>query len=351
MIAPRDSFLRQAEACRSMGSPFTATVCEVLADTLTHKTKFGSRILDWPNDPIDDALPLRAAGALNWLARQGLEPELSAQYPPHARGATADLATAIIEAIRRHDDQLAAFLDSAPQTNEIGRSAVILSGALEITRQSNLPLATYEIGASAGLNLIFDQYRYSLGNSLWGLPDASIHLAPEWQGSELPTANLQIGGRSACDLNPIDIESAADRERMLAYIWPDQTHRLVRTERAFALAASLPWRVEKADADDWVEQHFQTPEPGTVKTLIHTVVWQYLPLEIRTRIEKQMTQTGQQATPDAPIAWLRLEPDGNAPGGAIILTLWPGGEPRTIGRADFHGRWINLFETPPNQLP
>jgi hypothetical protein len=334
-----------------MGSPFTATVCEVLADTLSHKTKFGTRVLDWPNDPIDDGLPLRAAGALNWLARQGLTPELSAQYPPQAPQPIADLSASILKAISCHDDKLTAFLDSAPQTNEIGRSAIILTGALEITRQTNLPLATYEIGASAGLNLIFDQYRYTLGGTTWGLPDASIHLAPEWQGSELPTANLQLASRSACDLNPLDIENATDRERMLAYIWPDQTHRLIRTEKAFALAASQPWRVEKADAADWVEQHFQTAEPGTVKTLVHTVVWQYLPFETRTRIEQQMTLTGQQATPDAPIAWLRLEPDGNSPGGAIILTLWPGGKPRTIGRADFHGRWINLFETPTNQIP
>jgi len=351
MITPRECFLRQAEACRSMGSPFNATVCEALAQTLNRETQFGTRILDWTGDPVDDALPLRAAGALNWMARQGSDTNLTNQYPPHAPGPTTELSASIVEAIRRHDDKLTAFLDSAPQTNEIGRSAVILTGALEITRQTNLPLATYEIGASAGLNLIFDQYRYTLGGSSWGIPDASVHLAPEWPGAELPTANLQIARRAGCDLNPINIENPDDRERMLAYIWPDQTHRLIRTEKAFALAASQPWRVEKADAAEWVEQHFQVPEPGIVKTLVHTVVWQYLPLEIRTRIEKQMTQCCQLATGDAPIAWLRLEPDGHAPGGAIILTVWPGGETRTVGRADFHGRWINLFESPTNQIP
>ena len=321
-----------------MGSPFTGRVCETLAANLAPDTQFGAKILTWPGDPIEDALPLRAAAGLNWLARQGSDPELTAQYPPNHPG--DELAHAIQTAITRHDAECAAFLDTPPQTNEIGRSAVILTGALEIALQTGLPLATYEIGASAGLNLIFDHYQYDLGGTSWRLPNQPIHLQPEWQGNHPPAADLRIARRAGCDRHPLHPDDANDRERMLAYVWPDQTARLTRTQAAFDLAASLPWRVEQADAADWVENHFARSEAGVVKSLIHTIVWQYLPPTTRQRIQDRLAETGLHATAESPIAWLRLEPDGEAPGAAITLTLWPGGESRTLGRADYHGRWI-----------
>lgn len=55
-----DAFRRQALACRHLGSFFTARVCEALADELTTETAFGARILDWPGNPVNDALALRA---------------------------------------------------------------------------------------------------------------------------------------------------------------------------------------------------------------------------------------------------------------------------------------------------
>ena len=39
------------------------------------------------------------------------------------------------------------------------------------------------------------------------------------------------------------------------------------------------------------------------------------------------------------LAWLRLEADNDAPGGAILLTTFPGGGTEMLGRGDFHGRW------------
>jgi len=347
-MSPHEAFLRQAEACRQMGSPFTGRVCETLAANLDSTTQFGAKILAWPGDPIEDALPLRAAGALNWLARQGFYSELTAQYPPNSPN--EDLARIIKATITRQDAECAAFLDTPPQTNEIGRSAVILTGALEIAHQTGLPLATYEIGASAGLNLIFDHYQYNLGGIPWGSPTAPIHLQPEWQGNDPPTADLKIARRAGCDRHPLHPDNANHRERMLAYIWPDQTARLTRTQAAFDLAASLPYRVEQADAADWIENHFARPEVGVVKTLIHTIVWQYLPSATRQRIHDRLAATGRRATAESPIAWLRLEPDGEAPGAAITLTLWPGGETRTLGRADYHGRWIHFHPHPALQV-
>lgn len=336
----RNDFLRQSLACAALGSPFTGRVCALLAERLTDESRFGRRILDWPGQPQDDALPLRAAGSLNALSRAGLSPSLTAAYPP-AESTDGALWAAIETAIATHDAFLAAFLDSPPQTNEVARSGSILGGCLHLARATGLPIDLHEIGSSAGLNLGFDRYEYDLGSRRWGKAGEGVLIAQAWSGSLPPLdAPLAIRSRRGCDRNPIDPSSDEMRERLLAYIWPDQAARKSRIEAALLSAARSGLKVEKADAADWVEKHFATPAPGAVKLLLHTIVWQYLPLDVKTRIKAAMEKAAAAATPAAPVAWLSVEPDErNLPTAAVTLTLWPSGETRELARADFHGRF------------
>lgn len=336
-----DAFRRQALACRHLGSPFTACVCEALADGLTGETAFGARILGWAGNPVNDALALRAAGALNALARSGDCTMLAAVYPPHETD-DEGLRDAIAAAIAGHDDFLTRFLDSAPQTNEVARSNALLGGALHIAAETGLPMAIREIGSSAGLNLVFDRYAYELGTARWGEADAPVKIAAEWTGALPPLDEpLQVVSRAGCDINPLD--AVRDRERLLAYIWPDQQARLARIAAALTEAARTGVAVEKADAAEWVERHFgQAGEAGVVRVLMHTIVWQYLPAATQARIEAAMVRAGAAATKEAPVAWLRAEPDKiDRMSAAVTLTLWQGGEgeTRALGRSDFHGRW------------
>ena len=131
------------------------------------------------------------------------------------------------------------------------------------------------------------------------------------------------------------------RERLLSYIWPDQTARLQRIEAALAFAAQCGTKVEKADAAEWVERHFATPGmAGHTRVLFHTIVWQYLPRETQARIEEVMEAAAREASQDAPLAWLSMEADEKDPSSASLrLRLWPAGEDVELGRTDFHGRW------------
>ena len=54
-----------------------------------------------------------------------------------------------------------------------------------------------------------------------------------------------------------------------------------------------------------------------------------------------IAKVGEKATAEAPLAWLQMEGDGQAPGVAITLKLWPRGGTRLIGRTDLHGRWVD----------
>ena len=108
---------------------------------------------------------------------------------------------------------------------------------------------------------------------------------------------------------------------------------------ALALAAPKPWRVEKADAADWAEARLAAPPAGQAGVLFHTIVWQYLQEETQRRIRIAIERAAARATSEAPLAWLRMEAEGDPDGAAVRLSIWPGGDDRRIARADFHGRW------------
>lgn len=337
--------LSQAANSTALGSPFTGAVCQVLAEHLDRSSAFGRRILDWPNDPHPDALALRACGALNALARSGNEPALTAAYPPTPIDFDA-LQAAITGAIVRHDDFLTGFLDRPPQTNEVARSALILGGALHLAARVRMPLDLYEMGASASLNLAFDRYRYELGNGrTWGDPGAPVTIRCEWRGSAPPLGeSIRVVSRQGCDANPLDASVEADAARLMSYIWPDQQHRVERTEAALRMARQEGRRAERLDAAEWIEREFAAPQtPGTCRLLFHTIVYQYLPADRQTRVDAALAAAGARATEAAPLAHFAFEtdydPDGHNIGAPMTLRIWPGGEVLTLGRGDYHGRW------------
>jgi hypothetical protein len=274
----RRNFHDQAGYCRELGSPFTAGLCDLLGSRLDHSSGFGRRVLNWPGNARADALALRAAGAFNALTRSGQAPALLEVYPPKQAHREA-LWHALARTIASHDAFLHDYLDSAPQTNEVRRSSALLGGGLVIAREFGLPLSLLEIGASAGLNLGFERYRYELGTATYGQAGSDVVIRSEWRGGAPDLATpLAVAARRACDLNPLDATSNHDRQRVLSYIWPDQSARVETTEAAFDFAARMPWRVEQADAAAWVEARLAEPtEAGLTRVLMHSIMWQYLP--------------------------------------------------------------------------
>lgn len=346
--AVRAAFRSQAEYCRPLGSPFTASLCEVLAADLDASSAAGRAILGWTGDPspLADNVPLRATGALNALVRSGAVPYLAALYPPSRLPDARELAPAVLRALSEHPEGVIQFLSSPPQTNEVGRSAVLIGGLLTIARRTELPLDLYEIGSSAGLNLRADRYGYRLGDGTWGACDAGLQLYPSWKGSPPPIeAALAIRSRRGCDANPVDLENAGARARLIAYVWADQLDRIARIEAAIAVARSIPAPIDRAEAADWVERNVAlAPVAGGTRVLFHSVVWSYLPEESRRRISAHMKRAGAAARADAPLAWLRFE---LADPPELRLTLWPSGEETLLARAHPHGAWVHWLDGSP----
>jgi hypothetical protein len=335
----RAYFEHQAQSCGEMGSPFTERLLRVAIKMLNRETQTGRRILDWPSDPRPDALALRLAGGLHALALSGMDRALAAAYPPNAAG---DLESAVGAAVSRHDAWLSAWLDNPPQTNETGRSAVLLPGFLAIARETGLPLALAEIGSSAGLNLFFDRFRYRYGEADWGDPLYPVTLMPQMRGA-IPDlrGDLKIASRAGSDIAPLNLDDEGDRLRLRAYIWADQSERLARLDAAILVARQGAVTLEKADAADFVTRQLASRKGGECLVLFHSVVCQYLPEHTKLAIQTAMRRAGAEAGPDAPLAWLAMETLKNTdPHPVLQLTLWPGGQTRTLALADFHGRWV-----------
>ncbi|EKF41821.1 hypothetical protein NA8A_14429 [Nitratireductor indicus C115] len=334
-----EHFEKQAESCDRMGSPFTAELCRLLPSLIDETTQTGRRIANWPGDFHDDALALRLCGGLHALVLAGRDEMLAAAYPPNALS-VSKLADAVRGALARHDAALAATLDSAPQTNEIARSAMLLPGFLTIARETGLPLDLHEIGSSAGLNLLFDHFHYRYGDAEWGDAACPVRLSPEVRGDAPPLDGaLSVVARRGSDIAPIDVAQTDERLRLTSYVWADQTARLERLAAAIELAGRYPFQLEKADAAPFVEAAIAKRRPDSVFVLFHSVMWQYLPLVTRARIERALAAAGQNNK--APLAWLRMEQaSAREPYAQVQLTMWPGGETRQIARCDFHGRWI-----------
>ena len=332
------AFHRQIGWCASLGSPFTAEVLTRLAEDVAAGGVCAELLDAWPGDPVADALALRMAAAIHALALTGASPDLAACYGAGTR-APGRLAEVLRRVLADQRSFIQAFLASPPQTNEVGRSAVLVGGFLHVAAASGLPLRLLEIGASAGLNAVWDRFHYRLGTALWGDPTSPVRLAPDWQGPPPPTGTtVRIAERRACDLSPVDLEDAAQRLRLKAYVWADQPERLARLDAAIALARAARLHVERADAAAWVLARLDEPPGPHVTVLYHSIMWQYLPAPTQADIRASLEAAGRRATAASPLAWLRFEPSEPDRRPDLRLTLWPGAPDMRLAVADPHGR-------------
>ncbi|MDD9909457.1 MAG: DUF2332 family protein [Ahrensia sp.] len=338
----RQTFSIQAEACADLGSRFMGELCQSFAENLTEETAVGKLCLTWPgNDPgpSGDSVPLRLCGGLHALVLTGKDERLASFYTPQATSAPPwdVIEAALIE----HEPFLLDWMTSPPQTNEVGRSGIVWPAMMAIARWSGLPLRLLEVGASAGLNLQMDRFYYRFGGTTPGNEGSPVRLAPDMRGEDVTLHEAVVADRAGCDIRPLDPLTDADALRLWAFLWPDQADRMTRLDGALALARTNPVIVAEVDAVDWLRTQLAQPVSGQCSVIYSTIAWQYLPHEARATGETVIRAAGARATADAPLAWLRVEADGDSPGAGIHLVLWPSGQDIALGRADFHGRWLD----------
>jgi hypothetical protein len=339
--ALQDHFSESIRAAEP-ASPFTARLIECLAADVDADGPVAALVADWPRSPRADALAMRLCGALHAAALSARDPNLAAAYPARNPDWDMNIVWPIArDFLARETAWVRDFIRSPPQTNEARRSIALLAGFLHIATEHPGPIDTLEIGASAGLNLHGDRFRYRTASWSWGAAESSVLIESQWTGPPPPlSAAIQIRSRAACDLNPLDITDPAQRTQLRSYIWPDQRERLARFDAAVEFAIAQGVRVERANALDWLRVKLAATEIATV--VYHSVFWQYVPRDTREAIRGTIQAAGERATREAPVVWLRLEPESLLTGPAdsarflLDVTVWPGERRRVLAITDGH---------------
>ena len=236
----RQLFLEQAEACEVTGSPLYAAVRRRLAD---------AQIVDEivPDERWD--IPIRLLGALHYITlSEGVGP-------------WAEPAAAIAE---RHDWVANFLVTRRVQTNEVQRAWALLPAFLSLGAPR---LDLLELGPSAGLNLVWDRYRYRYLNDSWGPPDAALELVGD-ERSPVPADLLE---------RSVDATTDEGARLLRCFVWADQQARLERLDRAIAALRLDPPTVIQGDYVDPLPSLQRGRVDDALQVVYQTASTLYLP--------------------------------------------------------------------------
>ncbi len=338
--AARSTLLETIETqrfgCEMSGSNLYSDILRFVADDVADGGTIADLLEPVALAPFGDAVILRLLAALHLLVLDGRAPGLARHFPSAGGAPGRGLGDDVRTTAHGHRDEIAVRLTQGVQTNEVGRSAALLGGYLEAARLG-LPLRVLEVGASAGLNLLFDRYCY-LGSdgAVFGSPDSALVFDGPWFAAAPDlTVPLVVQERRGSDLAPISVATAEGRLRLRSFVWGDQLDRLARLDAAIAVAEADRPVVDRAAAPEWLRDQLAVPQPGCTTVVAHSIMFQYLSDRARQAMLEAIDAAGRAATRHAPFVWLRLEPGGDQ--AELRLTSWPGGTTHLLAKSSYHG--------------
>jgi hypothetical protein len=258
-------------------------------------------LVGFGDEPGSAAVALRLLAAVHRLVLEDAVPDLAQRYP--STGGDGDPAAAwplFRDALARRRDEIRGFMRGGCQTNEVGRSAALLGGFLEVAHRTGKPLRILEIGASAGLNLRWDRYRYESADGAWGDPTSRVRFDHAFEAAPPMNRPAEVVERKGCDINPIDATSEEGALTLRSFVWADQLARLALLDGAIEIARSMPVEVERLDAASFLERELAVRRPDVATVVYHSVFWQYVSEPDRERIRETLSRPG--------AFYLRMEP-------------------------------------------
>ncbi|MFD5083219.1 DUF2332 domain-containing protein [Kitasatospora sp. NPDC058201] len=185
----------------------------------------------------------------------------------------------------------ATVLERRTQTNEPGRCAALLPVLARLPQ----PLALIEVGASAGLCLYPDRYRYLYrhgdGVTALGPADSPVVLECLTTGSGSgappggdrggavvpePVRLPEIAWRAGVDLNPLDVTDPQDVRWLESLVWPEQHQRLARLRGAVRIARAEPPELVRGDLNGTIRELVAAAPAGATPVVFHSAVIAYL---------------------------------------------------------------------------
>jgi hypothetical protein len=200
------------------------------------------------------------------------------------------------------------------QTNEVGRCAVLWPALAEIARQhAGRPLALFDFGCSAGLNLAVDGMRVAYldpdGTPRLEVGGGDAH-APRLRcrvlGAPPPAPPWRISHRLGVDRAPVALDDDRALRWLRACLWPGEAARAERFERALALARAVRHEVRAVDDGlDTLSTWLRGLPPGVTPVLFNSWVLAYFSPEALAA----HTVRVQALVRDHGLVWLSAEDD------------------------------------------
>ncbi len=327
--------------------------------------------------PLPQRRPLLLLAAVHYLLLSGDEHPLAAYYDTVAevRGHPADMApdgdvaTAFADFCRTHRAALKDLIATrTTQTNEVGRCTSLLPGLCHIAAQYRWqePLALLDLGTSAGLNLLFDDYSYTYhpaaGGSDRAAGTAGSAVALQCEARDdaalLPELRLpDMAERVGLDLSPVDPFSDDAALWLLACQWPDNPARFGRLRAALAnvRASPRPPRLERGDMVRDLPRVAATIGGDGPLVVFHSWVAAYLDEAQQRTLIDEIRALGEAR----PVHHLYCETPFETPGlptpsspvpregpdlATTLVHIGPGGaEPARLADTHPHGYWIRWW--------
>jgi hypothetical protein len=203
--------------------------------------------------------PMLLLAAVNLETRRAGEP--FPQTPEALRAYVLDHREQLLPTIRTR----------STQTNEVARCAYLRP--CFAAAADGRPLAMIEVGASRGLVLNWDRYRYDYGDGIHaGDPGSRLTLECELRGAVPPLETPPVASRVGVDLAP-----GPDDEWLRACVFSDQKARLERLDAALAIAREHPPPLVQGDALELLPELISAAPAGSQVIVFHTAVTAYMP--------------------------------------------------------------------------
>jgi len=207
--------------------------------------------------------------------------------------------------VRRRGDEVHAVMGTRrTQTNEVGRCAVLLPGL------PPGPVALVEVGASAGLCLLFERYHYEFGSTRLGAASSRVRLQCTATGPvPLPPTVPRIVWRRGLDVRPIDVHDDEAVRWLLACVWPEHHERRRRLEAAIDAARTDPPVVRAGDLVDDLPGLLAEAPADVQLVVFHSAALSYVSRERRQAFADVLAHASKRRD----LIWLANEATGVVP--------------------------------------
>ena len=293
------------------------------------------------------AIPNLFFGTVHYLLMRSEKEPLAEYYPSlHKPTKTGDDLFPLFRSFCiQHREQLTEIVSSRiVQTNEVSRCAYLYPAFAVVSNMvEDAPLAMIDVGASAGLHLLWDMYGYDYGlERIYGSPASPVRIKSELRGNSKPRLDERapkVESRFGIDLQLISPDANDDIVWLGALIWPEHESRRKLFHSAMDIlkqqrAAITFFEVDAAD----VLPNVLTKVPADeIPCVYQTHIWRQLSAATKATLVATLKIFGRERKVFfvSALDQLRLElfaPSGNCG--------W------TLANYEQHGRWVEWLGGP-----